>query len=343
MSSELGSARKKLALPKPALAAIAVIVCTIAGMFFRRASFPELPPGNYVGSLRGAGMVSLNGEDLGLYVERAAVGDDLLMVVLESGWDPQLVAARGSSSYNSSAPLPVVRGPGAELTFSGSEIAPGVYEGVLRNRTADSAGRWRLELSAEVPLRELDQKEVREWLAARAALDLTESKIAVAQISVGQQRAEVDRLDQFISEGQSLKRNADKKYALALQELAQVRAALQQRREEARALREKSELSQRLSGQGRLVALARESLERENRWADTFLNSSVAELGGDFDSAVSRAERVAELKREISRERSRGDYSSSFPDAPATGTDLDRSVPSDAQRPDSGNGALDYD
>jgi hypothetical protein len=63
------------------------------------------------------------------------------------------------------------------------------------------------------------------------------------------------------------------------------------------------DLSQRISQEGKLVFLSRETLQRESRWIELTLKLLAPETSIGFEQALERAERVKSLKASIDEER----------------------------------------
>ena len=65
------------------------------------------------------------------------------------------------------------------------------------------------------------------------------------------------------------------------------------------------ELAYRVTGMGRLVSLARESLEREGRWQESMLRVGSADIPPEVLEQSAKAERILEIKRLIDSENTR--------------------------------------
>ena len=267
--------------------------------------FPLLAPGAYMGSLFGALGAEADGRSPGavnFYVEKAERSDDLLFVVLRAGWKPQIVS--GIAAGSSAEILPVVlTGEDGKYTFTGTRAGPDSYAG--RFWSAQRKGGWKL---VRIPAEGLSPdaqslKELKLRLLLRDELAEVEAKILEAETAVPAQRKEIERLTAFVTEGDRLRAKANEKYAAVHAELRQTQQTLKERRDEARKLTETLRISQKLPGSGKLVALARESLEREGRWIDSMLKSSHSRTPEDVEEALARGEKILAIKREIAAEK----------------------------------------
>src|SRR5262249_34294030 len=118
---------------------------------------------------------------------------------------------------------------------------------------------------------------------------------------------EVEKLSAVITEGQKLKNTADEKFAAVQKELEAAQTELKQKQERAKELEKKLDLALQVTNAGRLVALARESLDRDGRWIDSMTRVAADTSSPEVDVAVEKGERVLALKEAIDRERQRID------------------------------------
>ena len=273
--------------------------------------FPHLDPGSYLGVLR----PSSGGEPLKFYVERATQGQDILLVMFGSGWEPQLISGvLANAGDPNSELLPIgISGGGKNLTLTGASSAPHRYEGsyslVREENHSREEGHWELSDIGSVPqeLSEADKKEVQLWLLLRDELSETEEKVRSLESKVPAQRAEIDKLTVFITEGERLKTRANEKFTLLSKELSEAKDAFARKQEEAQKLQDTLTIAQKVSGMGRLVSLSRESLERESRWIDSMVRTGTTQSPEDLEAAYERAERIILLKRDINKEKARID------------------------------------
>mgnify|MGYP005715055835 FL=1 len=60
-----------------------------------------------------------------------------------------------------------------------------------------------------------------------------------------------------------------------------------------------------MTGLGKLVALSRESIDRERRWYESMYKTMVSDQSREFARAVERSEMVLDIRRRIALERDR--------------------------------------
>ena len=281
-----------------------LIVSTLLWMEIKR-RFPVLETGGYFGTLHG--VFSEEDEPTHIYVERLPQGDDLFFCVLREGWKPQIVSAvmrSGGSESEWLLPVTVV-GENAKLKFIGTHVGPGAYQGSVSDLVTNTEGTWTLESVQDLStgVSAADQEELRLWLRKRAEISEVELKIKEFEARVPQQKADIDKLTDFISERGQVQASADAKFKNAKDELSQTKKELDERRATLRKLQERIEISQRISPGGKLAALARESLERDARWSESLLRTSGAETVTGLDAAVERGEKILQLKRDIEFEK----------------------------------------
>lgn len=267
--------------------------------------FPILDPGGYYGSIHG--VLKGEGEPTHFYVERLPEGDDLLFFVLRKGWQPQVASAViRSEGEDSGWLLPVtVVGEEAKLKFIGARTGPQSYRGTVVDVERNIEGSWELHAVRSVDEREAGQPEIAMWLRQRAELNEIERQIQEAERIVPRQKDDIEKLSQFISERGQVRASAEVKLSSASDELTKAKQELRARQEDLRKLQERIDISRRVSPAGKLVFLARESLDRDARWAESLLRTSQAETTTGLDAAVAKAERIDAVKREIELEKNK--------------------------------------
>lgn len=279
-----------------------MIVSTLLWLEMKR-RFPVLEPGGYFGTAHG---VLGESQDVAIYVERPPRSDDLLFCVLREGFRPQVVSAviRDAENDGQGWLLPVtVVGEGAKLKFIGARIGPNAYQGTVVNLDSDAEGTWSLRGVETFDADLKNDQELLLWLRRRVDLAEIERQIHEAETRIPQQKADIEKLTNFISEREQVRESADTKLVAAQDERSVIRQALKEKRDKLARLQERIEIAQRLSPQGKLVTLSRESLERDARWAESLLRTAGAETVPGLDRAVERAEKIAALKREIELEK----------------------------------------
>jgi hypothetical protein len=147
--------------------------------------------------------------------------------------------------------------------------------------------------------------EIQLWLRLKAELADVDEQIQAAEAKVPEQRKEIEKLTEFITEGNNLRARADEKYRNVRAELDRRKEVLKAKQAEAKDLEKKIVLSHSVTPMGKLVSLSRASLEREARWIDSLLRTGPVETNEDLDLAVDRGKSVLSLKGQIEQERER--------------------------------------
>lgn len=265
--------------------------------------FPYIKPGSYLGEIDG--LESSTGARPQRLVFDKSNSDDRLIIAIsgQESFSEVINNIKIEGAHQSGMLLtpPKIKFSENEYQLSGKEDKPGGYSGKIINLKNGRSVRWSVSLVDEYPAirNSKDLDTIREFLSLRNELNEADTSINVAEIGSTQQKTEIERLTHFITEGESLKRNAQEKLIKIKDELEKVKAEFASKQSEVKALNEKLELSQRLTATGRLVSLARESLDRERRWADSMNKTTLSDSALDFDNVVGRGERIILLKNEI--------------------------------------------
>ncbi len=272
--------------------------------------FPNIASGDYIGEMHSMDPIR-PGEVHYFYLRKEPGQDQVLAVILEEGCAPQAFKTVSASEdpTNSKWLLPLMLSSArGRYRLTGDFISAGIYQGKVTEATSGRIGSWVLRQQAP-SLREvapMDQ-ERKLWLALEAELVQAEMDIRTASQLAPAQKVELDKLTEFVTEGVVLKKRADQKLTIFKNQLTEMGAKLKARYQEAKGLESKIELSQRVTGMGKLVSLARDTLEREARWSDSVLNKGGADFGmdDDLEREFERGQKILELKRAIALEELR--------------------------------------
>ena len=263
-----------------------------------------LPAGSYAGALQG--LFADEGEAVHWYVESTPQDSGLFVAILRKGWEPQNLRLIGEGLAGGARPL-IITGEEGTLQLTGRVSASGVFQGEVVDHVHQNHGEWTLrpvnDAGATLP-RQTGDGGVRLWLSLRAELRGIEAKRAFTEQEEARQRAEVARLNAFVTDDKLVRSQADKRFDEARKELAQLTGQLQAARADVAGLAKQFALSQRLAGSGKLVSLARDSLERESRWVRSMLRTSGSEAP-EVAAERERAARIFEVKNEIAKELGR--------------------------------------
>ena len=269
--------------------------------------FPQIAVGAYLGEIEGLALNARSGP-LGLYVERHNENQDISITLLDSDWEPQKVSLveRGVDALDSKWSLPLtISNEKGKLRFVGSTFGEGGYAGSVYDLSSGRRGSWTLMpiINPDSSRPVIGDRDLQKWLQLRGDLVEIETQISQAEARSPELKSEIERLTNLISEGQSLRSNADKKLRDEWDELKRLRTQLAKRQTDLRKARAQFDLSQRVTGMGRLVALSREAYEREERWLKVNLQDSTNALTPEQQSELARAKKVAELQKKIALQR----------------------------------------
>jgi hypothetical protein len=263
---------------------------------FNRA-FPQLRPGSYAGTL----MSRDTNDTIPWWVE-ASVGNPDLFVSVGL---PGMLAQRGvvvEPSSNTRLPL-IVSGTNRRFRIIGREDDNGAYEGAYTDPITSERGTWRLKRFEISPLEKVVRDDLVEWVTTWQSLRSVETKIEEVKNIYDTDEGRIEKLHRYAVEGDSLQKAASSRLsstAAALEELKRENSAKKGQLDE---LIRNIDISKRVSHEGRLVELGRESISREARWFEQALHIAAPDVSGNFDAAYERALKVKALQDQISDER----------------------------------------
>ena len=277
------------------------IVAIVVGGFvlvrdFNRA-FPQLRPGVYAGTL----IPDDSADPIPWSVESTVGSPDIFVSVGMDG----VPAQRGvvvEPSSKTRLPL-IVSGSDRRFRIIGREDDNGTYEGDYSDPITSERGTWRLKRYERPPLEKGLRDDLVDWVTTWQALRSVEIKIEEVKNTHDADEQRIEKLHRYAVEGDSLQKAANSRLsstASTLEDLEKKNAA--QKSELDEALRN-IDISKRVSTEGRLVELSRESIAREGRWIEQALHITAPDVTGNFDAAYERALRVKALQDQVSDER----------------------------------------
>lgn len=270
--------------------------------------FPRLPYGSYWGTIKG--VFPENEEQTTRFFVESLESDELFFAVIKPGWRHLPISAVRSDQSGEDGewlyPI-VIYGPGMRLKFIGSFNEDGGYSGEVKELSSGRKGAWRLDqIEARAkPAAVLASLNLDLWLRLKSEFEDVEKMIVSAGKKGAEQAEEIDRLTQFITDEDQAKLQSEKEFAERKQELADLKKVLAERRAEAQKLNQQVSISLQVTPMGKLVSLARETLERENRWAESMLRSALSDVDNEFEQNYEKAQKIMTVKREIALERDR--------------------------------------
>lgn len=266
------------------------------------AAFPELAPGVYGGALIFDGARS------------GGAKRQVPWVVVRRSGEQSLAVALGLVTVSAQRIAPIdpingtrqplfVGGSEARFRFTGRPAAEGRYEGEFLNPISQERGSWFLTKAEVAALSSEREGDLTRWFSLWQELEQIEGEIQESQRKVDDQTASIENLHRVVSEGDTLRKTADVRLGRSDSEMEAAVNELHMRQDQLdRQLRD-FDLTQRVSKEGRLVFLSRETLQRESRWIELTLQLLAPETSIGFEEALERAERVRKLKQDIAKER----------------------------------------
>jgi hypothetical protein len=283
----------------------ACLMCLGWALYSRSASgaFPVIADGSYVGTFVVEGASSVYPWS----VVKDANSQALAVFVGDVRIPAQRVDPRDPSGKTR---LPLIIGTAeTRLRFVGKELAPGEYGGDFLNPISNEKGTWKLRKIPDDPIATTLEDDLSRWYALWQELEGLEGEIQSAQAKADQYRSAVDNLYRYVSDGDALKKTANDRLGRADSQIETLRAELA---EQQQALDQKIrdfDLAQRISPEGALVFLSRQTIQRESRWVELTLKLLTPESSPGFQQAVEKAHRVKTLKRQIAEQRENGERS----------------------------------
>lgn len=282
------------------LCLVALLAGVVAVWFDLNRRFPLVAPGTYLGRIDG-----LFGDlPVGLYAERAIDSDRLVIVVLKDGWYPQgfrLKPVRGLAFVDDRASPLLLAGATSRLRFVGKQIDQGSYRGDVFDISNKRRGGWTLESAQYNQHDWVQDPEFLNLAELKADLQATVRQASLYEALIEGRMAKMVELKESIADRETLAAQAEETVAALKGKLVAQKQLLAEKEAEVVELHRQLEVAQRVTATGKLVTLARESLERENRWISSIARSDAGEAG--FDSvSLEQAREIIELKRQIEDE-----------------------------------------
>lgn len=284
-----------------ALSAIFLLIglSTLFWMEARR-RFPALPAGHYLGKI-GQMAVSEQSGDRYFYIERSERANSMTFTLLEGNATPQVFSIQAGSHDSAESLKPLVLENPERLQLIGSMVNPGYFVGTARSLTSGEQSEWKLW---KVSIGNQEQNslallELRQRLILLDELQSTEQRLNLTKERVAAQREEIQRLGDVITEGESLKTEGESQFEMVNQQREQVETQLTKLRAEAKELKQKLDIAQKLTRGGKLVSLARQITERENRWIDSLARTQLSSRSAEMQDSIERGKKILEVKRLI--------------------------------------------
>jgi hypothetical protein len=283
-----------------ALLCIGVVALVVGGVVLVRdfnRGFPQVRPGIYAGTL----ISDEDGAALPWWIESSVGSPDIFVSI----GAPGVPAQRGvivEPSSRTRLPL-IVSGEDRRFRITGREDGEGAYEGDYSDPITSDRGRWTLKRFDGAGLEKAERDDLVEWVTTWQALRAVEVKIEEVKKGFDSIEGRIEKLHRYAVEGDSLRKAADSRLSSTASSLDEVKKKNAAMRGELDALLRTIDVSKRISPEGRLVELSRESIQREGRWIERALQLSAPEMSGGFEQEYVRALKVKALQDQISDER----------------------------------------
>ncbi len=305
---QISARRNKVPLIVALVSAITLVLLSIYFWIDSTKHFPEVSAGSYIGSIEGV-FADNEHEQTDFYLERGQAEDEVLFILLKQGWKPQKIVTvmPAAEKAKSRWLLPLIAaGEGSRLQLVGEDNGDHAYHGVARELVSGREGTWKLTpIFTKAKKAEGKETDIKLWSLLRGELIEIQKKVQEYQQKADTQKAEIKKLSDLITEGEQLRSRANDKFVSVRDQLADLREQLANRQEEIMRLEESFQVSEKVTGMGKLVLLSRESLDREWRAIDSLLRTEVSKESPALDEEVARAEKILAIQSAIEIERSR--------------------------------------
>ena len=258
--------------------------------------FPKLAVGSYLGEIKGVDEEST----LSFFIESLPSNEFFINIEDESS-EPQRISLVFTDGAEVVQPVTInINGEEWKLIGSGDEQN---FSGKLIELEGKREGTWKLKM---LPFNKndfaLNEQEVSEWAKLTNQYETLKQEVSSIKTQVTNQTKEIEKLTDFIVDADRLKARSEKKYRNISQKLDEKNIELKQVESEAQVLENRLALAQKVTDMGRLVLLARQTLERENRWINSALGGEVPYQGEDFQRELENAKKILSVKRAIQEE-----------------------------------------
>jgi hypothetical protein len=251
------------------------------------------------------GHLSVKGEEeklIGWVLEKRQGSLDTYVVLAEEKFPAQRIPK--ALSDKTDLPL-IIDGPSVRFRLVGREQSGGIFGGDLLNPITQEKGTWtlrRVQLEAFSPERE---KEFHAWAEKWNEITVVERKIEAVQAKISEQKAKLEKVSGFVTDGSALKQKANMRLGAATDAAKEVRARVKELQDTLDTSVRDIELSERVSPKGRLVQLSRESIAREARWIGASIQVGTAAGGVNYEQELEKALKVKTLKAAIAAEKAK--------------------------------------
>jgi hypothetical protein len=177
-------------------------------------------------------------------------------------------------------------------------------EGHALDPISGEAGVWSLTKTVvQQHVSPEHSSELRSWFSIKQDLDKLDEQLEGVRLKSDSQRARIDRLQRYVFKDDALKETAASRLGSAAGSVQNARVEVDSLRAKLDEAIRDLETAERVSPAGSLVALSRETLQRESRWIELTLRLLAPETSAGFEQSLERAYRVKALQDGIAEER----------------------------------------
>lgn len=253
--------------------------------------FPQLQVGMYAGTLTS----SDGGDSVPMLVDVRPGGSEVFVSI----GDDQIPAQRvliAEPSSGTRLPL-ILTGEERRLRLTGDDNSHGHFSGEFVDPISSKNGTWLLHRVSVSELKAEEKQALASWTGVWVAQDAIAARVNELKRSIAQADARLVVARQSANEAARIR--TQEKIPSESPSVSESK----NKPDELLALVQSFEVGQKVSPTGRLVALSRESIQRDAAWIENALHLAAPEVSGDFEAQYERALRVKALQDQIADER----------------------------------------
>lgn len=296
---------KKILLP--AIALVLIVSIWLGRVYLSKHYFPLLSEGFYSGYVLGLDLEDPAQKNrLVMRVVHNATGDvELHFNIQNSKWVNRTVIQPGARGGKQLDAIVQVDGNEQLLLWGAAAGDSNKFSGDWKLTPGNQTGTWELE-SVDLQADQIGPgkaSELQHLALLRAELDTVERQLELSRQELSANLEQVNKLTEFVTNPESLRTQSDQRFEAAEIKERQLKEQLTKLSAEVGKMQQQVNLAYKVTQRGRLVSLARESLEREGRWVESMFRSQVGSGSADLTPILERANQIAELRQQINAER----------------------------------------
>jgi hypothetical protein len=277
-----------------------LIALVVGGaLFFREYNrvFPALSPGFY------GGMIVAADKKRGVpwTIEVRPGGTEVYVSIGEEDLPAQRALVVEPSS-GTRLPL-IVSGEGRRLRITGVQQEEGRFKGEYSDPISAEKGAWTLDRVSFSELNNENRAALIAWGNAWNVGYATSSAIQELQKKIELTKAQTSQVQEVSAKSEGLRALLPPTDAERVATNEKAEREITSKKGELTVLIQNLDLSNKVSPAARLVALSRESIQRDAAWIENALHLTAPEESADFDEKYERARRVKALQDQIADER----------------------------------------